>query len=126
MYGFIPANQFNIDLCLDTISVLNRTVKDGYTHTPFELFTGEHIDQDRDFRCRWGELVIVKKPKGISSDLKVTGEWAMIVRRSMNKAGVLKVFLIGTRKYAYRLNFRRAKVPDWVTTAMSSIGEKKK
>ena len=41
MYGFIPANQFNIDLCLDTISVLNRTTKDGYTHTPYELFTGE-------------------------------------------------------------------------------------
>ena len=32
MYGFIPANQFNTDLCLDTISVLNRTTKDGYTH----------------------------------------------------------------------------------------------
>ena len=26
MYGYIPANQFNVDLCLDTISVLNRTV----------------------------------------------------------------------------------------------------
>ena len=97
MYGFIPANQFNIDLCLDTISVLNRTTKDGYTHTPYELFTGEQIDYDRDFRCRWGELVIVKKPKGISSDLKVTGEWAMVVRRFMNKTGVLKVFLIGSR-----------------------------
>ena len=36
-YGFIPANQFNVDLCLDTISVLNRTTKDGYTHTPYEL-----------------------------------------------------------------------------------------
>ena len=63
MYGFIPANQFNIDLCLDTIS-------DGYTHTPYDLFTGEQIDYDRDFRCHWGELVIVKKPKGISIDLK--------------------------------------------------------
>ena len=31
-----------------------------------------------------GELVIVKKPKGISSDLRVTGEWAMVVRRLMN------------------------------------------
>ena len=37
---------------------------------------------------------------------------------------VLKVFLIGSRKYAYRLSFRRAKVPDWVITAMNSIGEK--
>ena len=79
MYGYIPANQFNIDLCLDTISVLNRTVKDGYQLTPYELFTGESIDYERDFRCRWGDLVIVKKPKGISSDLGVTGEWAMVV-----------------------------------------------
>ena len=99
-------------------------MKDGYPRTPFELFTGESIDYLRDFRCRWGELVIVRKPKGISSDLHVTGEWAMVVRRFMNKSGVLKVFLIGSRKYAYRLSFRRAKVPDWVITAMNSIGEK--
>ena len=92
MYGYIPANQFNVDLCLDTISILNRTTKDGNLHTPYELFTGERIDYERDFRCRWGELVIVKKPKGISSDLNVTGEWAMVVRRFMNKTGVLKVF----------------------------------
>ena len=116
MYGYIPANQFNIDLCLDTISVLNRTVKDGYQLTPYEQFTGENIDYERDFRCRWGDLVIVKKPKGISSDLGVTGEWAMVVRRSMNKTGVLKVYLIGTRRFAYRLHFKRVRVPDWVTT----------
>ena len=121
IYGYIPANQFNIELCLDTISILNRTTKDSYPLTPFELFSGESIDYLPDFRCRWGEL---KKPKGISSDLHVTGEWAMVVRRFMNKSGVFKVFLIGSRKYAYRLSFRRAKVPDWVITAMNSIGEK--
>ena len=38
----------------------------------------------------------------------------MVVRRSMNKTGVIKVYLIGTRKYAYRLKFKRAKVPEWV------------
>ena len=98
MYGYLPANKFNIDLCLDTISVLNRTIKDGYRAAPYELFihTGEHIDYERDFRCCWGDLIIVKTPKGISSDLGVTGEWAMVVRRSMNKTGVLKVYLIGT------------------------------
>ena len=48
----------------------------------------------------------------------------MIVRRFTNKTGVFKVYLIGTRRYAYRLNFRRAKVPDWVVTAMNSIGER--
>ena len=123
MYGYIPANQFNVDLCLDTISILNRTTKDGNLHTPYELFTGERIDYERDFRCRWGELMIVKKPKGVSSDFNVTGEWAIVVHRFMNKTGVLKVFLIETRKYAHRLSFRRAKVPDWFITAVNSVGE---
>ena len=58
------------------------------------------------------------------SPLNVTGEWAMVIRRFMIKTSVLKVFLIGTRKDAYRLSFRKAKVPDWVITAMNSIREK--
>ena len=70
---------------------MNRTVKDGYQGSPYELFAGERIDYERDFRCRWGDLVIVKKPKGIASDLGVTGERAMVVRRSMNKTGVLRI-----------------------------------
>ena len=45
----------------------------------------------------------MKKPKGISSDLKVTGEWAMVVRRMMNYSGVIKVYLVGSKKSAYRL-----------------------
>ena len=44
----------------------------------------------------------------------------MVVRGSMNKTGIFKVFLIGTRRYAYRQNFRGAKVPEWVITAMNS------
>ena len=45
----------------------------------------------------------------------------------MNRTGVLKVYLIGTRTYACRRNFRRVgHYGDefyWVTTAMNSIGE---
>ena len=85
---------------MDSISVLNRTTKDGYTHT-YELFTRECIDHDHDFRCRW-------------SDMRVIGEWAMVVRRFYERDG----------KYAYRLNYRRAKVQDWAITAMSNIYEK--
>ena len=48
----------------------------------------------------------------------------MVVRRSMNHTGVLKVYLIGTRRYAYRLKFVRATVPEWVITAMNSIGDR--
>ena len=60
MFGYMPANQFNVDLCLDTISVLNRTKRDGQKSTPYEMFSGDVIDYERDFRCRWGELFIVK------------------------------------------------------------------
>ena len=68
MYDFISANQFCIDLCLETISVIDRTNKYGYVHTPYALLTGEHIDYERDFGCNCGELVNIKKPKMISSD----------------------------------------------------------
>ena len=54
MYGYMPANQFNVDLCLDTIAVLNRTRRDGQNYTPYEQFSKDHIDYERDFRCRWG------------------------------------------------------------------------
>ena len=57
------------------------------------------IDYMRDFRCRWGEPVIVEKPKGIASDLRVTGEWAMVVRRLMNHTGV--------GYYGYKLDRRQ-------------------
>ncbi len=62
----------------------------------------------RDFRAEWGELIITKKTKKIASDLTVTGEWAAVVRRIMNGSGVLKVYLINSRKYAYRLQFQLA------------------
>ena len=102
MFGYMPANQFNLDVCLDTISVLDRTKREGQMTTPYEIFSGDDIEYERDFRCHWGELIIiVKKHKGISSDLRVTGAWAMVVRRLMNHTGVIKVYLIGTRKYAY-------------------------
>ena len=48
----------------------------------------------------------------------------MIVRRFMNKTGVIKDYLIGTRCYAYRLNFRIAAMPDWVITTLNSLGER--
>ena len=47
----------------------------------------------------------------------------MVVRRLTNHSGVLKVYLIGSKKYAYRLKFKRAVVPEWVVTAMNSISE---
>ena len=42
----------------------------------------------------------------------------------MNHTGVIKVYLIGTREYAYRIKFKRATVPEWLIIAMNSIGDK--
>jgi hypothetical protein len=45
--------------------------------------------------------MVVKKPKGISSDLiSVTGQWAVVVRPIMNGTRVLKVYLVQTKKFA--------------------------
>jgi len=83
-YGYLPPNQFNMDLCLDSIQVLNRIPKENCEESPYELITGRKIDVLRDFRADWGEPAIVKKPKGIASDLHATGQWGVIVRRVMN------------------------------------------
>lgn len=75
----------------------------------------------RDFRAEWGEILLVKKPKQLASDLNVTGEWAAVVRRIMNGTGVLKVYLVQSKKYAYRLHFKRAKAPEWVLEELQNL-----
>ena len=120
-YGYLPPNLFNLDLCFDSIQVLNRIPKKGEEKSPYEKFTGNVCNYIRDFRAEWGETIIVKKPKGISSDLKVTGQWAVVVRRVMDNSGILKVYIVQTKKYAYRLQFRRAVAPDWVIESLNGI-----
>ena len=61
------------------------------------------MDFVRDFRVDWGEPIIVKRPPSIASDLTTTGQWAVVVRRIMNGTGVLKVYLIQSKKYSYQL-----------------------
>jgi hypothetical protein len=113
-FGYFPPNQFNMDVCMDSIAVLNRIPKQDMDKTPYEMFSNNRPDYMRDFRVEWGEPVVDKKPKGISSKLKVTGQWAVVVRRIMNGTGVLKVYLIQTKRYAYHLHFTRAVAPEWV------------
>jgi hypothetical protein len=122
-YGYSPPDQWNVDLVQDVIAVYNRLPRRGQAKTPYEIFTGQTPDYIRDFRVDWGEPVIVKKPRGISTDLRVTGEWAVVVRRMMGGGGVLKVYLIASRKYAHRIHLRRAIAPDWVYTALNNISE---
>jgi hypothetical protein len=47
----------------------------------------------------------------------------VIVRRIINGTGVLKVYLIQQKKYAYRLKFQRAKAPQWVIDALNGISK---
>ncbi len=63
-YSYLPPNQFNMDLFLDSIAVLNRIPKAHVTKNPYELFTGKSVDVMRDFRADWGELIVVKNLKG--------------------------------------------------------------
>jgi hypothetical protein len=120
-YKYLPPNQFNMDLCLDS---MNRIPKINQEKSPYELFTGKKVDYMRDFRAEWGKLIITKKPKKIASDLTVMGKWAAVVRRIMNGSGVLKVYLINSRKYAYCLQFQRAVAPTWVLDELEQVSDK--
>jgi hypothetical protein len=83
LYGYLPPMQWNQDLCLDVIYTRNRVPRPLQKRSPYELLTGAAIDWMSDFRADWGEMVVVKRPRGIASDLTVTGEMAVIVRRGM-------------------------------------------
>jgi hypothetical protein len=100
-FGYLPPNQFNVDLCMDSISVLNRIPKHDQTN---ELMGGKCMDQLRDLHVEWREPVVVKRPKGISSNLGTTGQWAVVVQRFMNGTGVIKVYLIQARNMHAVLN----------------------
>jgi hypothetical protein len=75
----------------------------------------------RDLRVEWGEPVVVKKPKEAVSDLKVTEQWGVVVRHMMNGTGVLKVYLVQSKRYAYRLHFMRAVAPEWVLESLKEL-----
>ena len=121
-WGYLPADQFNMDLVLYIIQEINRSPRKGMDKTPWEIFTGKSIDYIRDFRVAWGEPVIVKRPKKASADLCYAGEWALVVRPIMNGTGVVKVFLLSSKRYAYRLDLRRVEgLPDWAVDKLNSM-----
>jgi hypothetical protein len=67
-FGCIPPNH--MDLCMDSISVLNRIPKQGQIMNPYELFTGRKVDFIRDFRAEWGEPGRNWRPQGLSYSIK--------------------------------------------------------
>ncbi len=42
-YGYLPPNLFNLDLCFNSIKVLNRTPKKGESKSPYEKFSGKNV-----------------------------------------------------------------------------------
>ena len=121
-WGYLPADQFNMDLVLYIIQEINRSPRKGMDKTPWEIFTGRGIDYLRDFRVAWGEPVIVKRPKRVSADLRYAGEWAIVIRPIMNGTGVVKVFLLSSKRYAYRLNLKKVEgLPDWAIDILNSL-----
>lgn len=64
-YGCLPPHQFNMDLCLDSLSVLNRIPKHDQHKAPYEIIVEKPMDLLRDLRVEWGEPIVVKKPKGV-------------------------------------------------------------
>ena len=120
-FGFRPPAHWNIDLLFDVVGVKNMTPREGQLHSPYEILHGHSPDKLRNIRVRWGQPVIVKRPKGIASDLHESGSWAIIVRRTFDGSGIVKVYLVETRKYAWRLNFKLARIPSWISVAINSI-----
>jgi len=56
--------------------------------------------------------------------LTVNSEWGVVVHHIMNGSGVLKVYLINSRKYAYHLQFQRAVAPTWVLDALEQVSNR--
>ena len=54
----------------------------------------------------------------------MTFEWAVVGRRIMNGSGILKAYLINSRKYAYRLQLQRAEAPTWVLDALEQVSSR--
>jgi hypothetical protein len=56
-YNYLPPNQFNVDLVLDSIQVLNRIPKEGKTKSPYQLTTSETCELTGVNQLLWKDLV---------------------------------------------------------------------
>jgi hypothetical protein len=119
--GYLPPNSWNLELLKDTVKIMNRLIRVGEEKTPWESFSKKTIDLTRDIRAYWGEIVLVKRRRGIASGLEPNARWAVVVGREMNGTGVLKVYSIETKRYMHVLNFRRARIPEWVLHELNEI-----
>jgi hypothetical protein len=87
-------------IAADVVSMLNRTARRGETLTPIQHFYPGHANLDvlRDLRPK----------KGVATSISVMkAEWGIVVSRTFNGSGVLKVYLLESRSYAHRFKFAR-------------------
>ena len=121
-YGYILPRKFYLKLIHDVIQTINIIVKPGESKSPREFFTRYDLDPMRDLRASFGEIVVCHRPKRSSSrNLDPKAEWSIIVGRSINKSGVLQVYIIDTQRYAFRFKFIRARVPDTVLAQIKAM-----
>ena len=123
IFGYSPPAQWNLDLCHHVNSCQNALVRTGMSKPPAEVFTGRSLDRLRDLRgLQWGQPVLAKRPAlSEASDLREKAEWAVPVRVYRDGSGVIKVYLVETKRFAHRLKIVHAKAPEAVLEALRSI-----
>lgn len=122
-YGYNPPPQWNQDLVHHVNSCQNAVVRVGMPKSPAELFTGRQFDGNRDLRgLHWGQPVLAKKPHaGEASDLGEKAQWVIPVRVFRDGSGVVKVYVIDTKKFAHRFKFAHGKAPARIMEQLRAI-----
>ena len=122
-FGYNAPPQWNQDLCHHVNSCQNALVRTGMSKSPAELFTGRTLDGVRDLRgLHWGQPVLAKRPnvEG-ASDLREKAQWVVPVRCYRDGSGLVKVYVVETKKYAHRFKFAHAKPPARIMQLLSQI-----
>jgi hypothetical protein len=111
----------------DAIKVIQRTPKLGEQLSPLDKFNVSNpyyrpVNWERDFRVKFGEPVIVYRPKrGATRTLKAKGAWAVVLWRSMNGSGIIGVQIVSTGRFAHRIKFERTRVPNTVLARIKEL-----
>ena len=121
-YNYLLPKLFFKDLFIDSIKTQNLIVRHDESKCPRELFTGSKLDPLRDLRADFGEIVLCLRPKeGACRGMEPKADWAIILDRSINGTGVIKVYNIEAKSYAHRLKFIRAVVPGSILSLIAKV-----
>ena len=121
-YNYLLPKLFFKDLFIDSIKTQNLIVRYGESKCPREFFTGSKLDPLRDLRADFGEIVLCHRPKeGAFRGMEPKAEWGIVLDRSINGTGVIKVYNIEAKSYAHRLKFIRAVVPESILSLIAKV-----